>query len=254
MALSAITRQLLDAAGLTAGQRVLDIGCGGGEVTRAIAERVGLDGEVVGVDINETAVAAAEAATRESGPGNVRYLVRDLKQFDRELAAFDAVVGRRVLMYLADPAAVLARLVALVHPGGVLAFQEHDGATIPRRLGHWPQHEQIHGWLWEMVRREGADPGLALALPGLLTAAGAGIETVWTHGIVSGFEEEFHHPLPRLVEMLVPRLVAQGVTTPEQIDLPTLADRLRRERAANTSCYVSDHAVCVVARRPGSRA
>lgn len=251
LSLSSITAHLLHEAGILQGMRVLDIGCGSGEVTRAVASLVGPSGLVVGVDGSEPAIAAAETATRASGDLNIRYMRCDLSALGLEAESFDCVVGRRVLMYLQDPSAVIARLLDLVRPGGTLAFQEHDGTMTPGRIGDWPLHDRVHRWIWETLRREGANPHLGLSLAPMLTAAGASVESVWAQAVVAGYEHGAHHPLHAVLEAMLGRLVAHGVATEVEVDLPTLESRLAIERNSHTSCYVGDMAVCVIARWNG---
>src|SRR5438034_557188 len=119
------TRRMFQAAGLSAGMRVLDMGSGRGDVAFLATSLVGPSGEVVGIDRAPAAVEAATERAREAGLGNVSFILGDpgAMSFDKP---FDAVVGRLVLMYQPDPAAMLRRLARLLALGGVIAFQEFD--------------------------------------------------------------------------------------------------------------------------------
>lgn len=247
--LSEITEQLLRRARIGQGMRVLDIGCGSGEVTRAIANLVGPLGAVIGVDSSAAALTAAEAATDSTQYKNISYILYNLSELQPELGAFDCIVGRRVLMYLPEPRSVIDKLISLLRPGGRIALQEHDTTMTPGRTGRWPVHDQVHHWLWECVRREGANTNLGFSLAQMLLSAGAGVEKVWAQAIFSGYEDGFHHKLHDLVEMMKPRLLVSGVTTEEEIDLPSLETRLAAELSANRSSYASDMAICIVAYR-----
>lgn len=247
--LSEITEQLLRRARISQGMRVLDIGCGNGEVTRAIADLVGSVGDVVGVDGSAAALARAEAATDSSRYENISYVLFSLSELPAELGLFDCIVGRRVLMYVPEPEIVLARLISLLRPGGRIALQEHDTTMTPGRTGSWPVHDQVHHWLWESVRREGANPHLGFSLAPMLSSAGAVVEALWAQAIFSGYENGVHLPLHDIVKATKPRLLASGVATEEELDLTSLEARLAAERAASGSCYATDVALCVVARR-----
>ncbi|MEP6882690.1 MAG: methyltransferase domain-containing protein [Dokdonella sp.] len=247
--LSEITEQLLRCARIEQGMHVLDIGCGSGELTRAIADLVGLSGNVVGLDGSAVALSAAEAATDTTKYTNIVYVHCDLQSLPHQLGVFDVVVGRRVLMYVAKPEGVIAALISKLKPGGRIALQEHDTTMTPGRTGCWPIHDQVHAWLWDSVSREGANPRFGFSLAPMLADAGADVQAVWAQAIFSGYETGVHHSLHDLTKMMLPRLLATGVATEVEVDLPTLEARLAAERKANKSTYVTDMAVCVVAQR-----
>ena len=210
---------------------------------------VGSGGQVIGVDKNLQALELAQTLTKEGGITNIEYLQYELETLPPSLPPFDAVIGRRVLMYLQDPAQVLSSLASLLRPGGVCAFQEHSQTMTPGRVGHWPVHDQVHAWLWETVKREGANPQMGLVLPSLLAEAGLQVEQVGAHAIVVGYARG-HHAFHTIVRALMPRILHQGVATAEQVDIETLEARLQAERSANKSVYISDMAFTVIARKP----
>jgi cyclopropane fatty-acyl-phospholipid synthase-like methyltransferase len=105
------TRHLFADAGIRPGHRVLDAGCGVGDVSLLAASVVGPGGSVVGVDADAEALAVAEARAAQAGLGHVRFVQADLRDVSFE-QPFDAVVGRFVLMYLGDPAEGVRRCAA----------------------------------------------------------------------------------------------------------------------------------------------
>jgi ubiquinone/menaquinone biosynthesis C-methylase UbiE len=117
------TRQLFKEAGISQGLRVLDVGCGSGDVAFLAADLVGPSGEVVGVDCERKAVDWAGARARSRGMRNVNFVEGDPAemQFDRQ---FDAIVGRLVLMYYPDPVDTVRKLMRQVRPDGLIVFQE----------------------------------------------------------------------------------------------------------------------------------
>jgi ubiquinone/menaquinone biosynthesis C-methylase UbiE len=105
-----------DAAGIRAGDRVLDVGCGTGVLAREALRRVGQQGQVAGVDLNEGMLAVA-ARTEP----NVEWRQGDAASIPFEDAEFDAVVSQFALMYFPDRVASLREMWRTLAPGGRLA-------------------------------------------------------------------------------------------------------------------------------------
>src|SRR5262245_11876763 len=101
-----ITRQLFREAGIVPGMRVLDVGCGMGDVSFLVRELVGEAGEVIGLDRATQALASARARAEARSLHNVSFREGDINQIRFE-QPFDAVVGRYVLLFNADPPAIL---------------------------------------------------------------------------------------------------------------------------------------------------
>lgn len=119
------TEQFFHDAGITTGMRVLDLGCGAGDISFLTARMVGPTGHVVGVDRSPAAVATASRRARDLDLPNARFVVGEAGELADE-EPFDAAVGRFVLMFCPDPVAVLRQVMARVRPGGLIAFQEAD--------------------------------------------------------------------------------------------------------------------------------
>jgi ubiquinone/menaquinone biosynthesis C-methylase UbiE len=103
-----LTRQFFANAGLKPGMRVLDVGSGGGDTALLAEEVVSGEGEVVGIDQSPAAVAAAAAEKRIAAAGKRNISFRHGELDRLELGEpFDAAVGRYVLMFNPDPAAML---------------------------------------------------------------------------------------------------------------------------------------------------
>lgn len=119
------TRALLERAGISAGMRCIDIGCGGGEVTMAIAQMIAPGGTVVGVDTDEVKLALARQVAAERGLGNVEFTALDVQDWD-EPGGYDAVYTRFLLHHLRQPDSVLRRMWAAVAGGGVLIVEDAD--------------------------------------------------------------------------------------------------------------------------------
>jgi len=127
--LSESTRRLLMTAGLRPGMRVLDLGSGAADAVFVAAELVGSFGHVTAVDRNPVVLDLARARATDAGLNNVEFLHADIATFEPELP-IDAVIGRLVLMYQADPPATLARAAGWLPRGGIAAFQEMNTAAV----------------------------------------------------------------------------------------------------------------------------
>ncbi|QCP52724.1 class I SAM-dependent methyltransferase [Trinickia violacea] len=100
---------LVEAASAKSGGRVLDVGCGTGSTTLAVARRLGAAGRCVGIDISEPMIAMARArAEREGSPA--RFICADAQDHAFEAAGFDRIVSRFGVMFFADPVRAFANL------------------------------------------------------------------------------------------------------------------------------------------------
>src|SRR5271166_4552579 len=114
------TERMFAEAGVGPGSRVLDLGTGTGDTAILAAERVGPSGSVTAVDASPSMIEAAEAAIRALGLKNVTARAMPAESLDLGSAAFDAVVGRNVLMFV-DLPATLAEIRRVLRPGGRMA-------------------------------------------------------------------------------------------------------------------------------------
>jgi SAM-dependent methyltransferase len=112
----------MDRARVAAGERVLDVGCGCGQTSLQLAERVGAGGAVTGIDISAPMLARARERAAQLGGRNLRFLEADAQEAKLGEAAFDLVFSRFGVMFFADPKAAFANLRRSLAPGGRLAF------------------------------------------------------------------------------------------------------------------------------------
>ncbi len=116
------TERLLSTAGLRAGMRVLDLGCGGGAVTLKIAALVGAEGEVVGIDLDPSILRLAQQEADGSKlPVTFRHL--DAEAMD-EVAVYDFAYSRYLMSHLRHPERALKAMVRALRPGGLLAVED----------------------------------------------------------------------------------------------------------------------------------
>jgi len=101
------------------GERVIDIGCGGGVTTFDIAGRIG-DGHVTGLDLSQTLVDTANRRLAESGLGNIDFICGDAAK--TELSGYDVLFSRFGVMFFEDPHGAFRHLRSFLKPGGRTAF------------------------------------------------------------------------------------------------------------------------------------
>ncbi|WP_432055910.1 class I SAM-dependent methyltransferase [Streptomyces sp. bgisy022] len=110
---------LLEAARLRTTDRVLDIGCGNGRLTRLAARTAA---RAVGVDLSEPMLERARASAAEERPDNVTHLLADAQVYPFEEASFDVALSRFGVMFFADPVAAFANIGRALRPGGRIVF------------------------------------------------------------------------------------------------------------------------------------
>ncbi len=113
--------RVADAANLHPGQRVLDVACGTGVLTRTVADRVGLGGQAVGLDINEGMLAVAE----QKAP-HITWRHGPAENLPFEDNSFDTVVSQFGLMFFENRQAALQEMLRVLKPGGKLAVAVWD--------------------------------------------------------------------------------------------------------------------------------
>ena len=161
---------------LSGGERVLDFGCGLGQLTRLMARAAGGRGRVVGFDSSEAQLARARELAEADGErdlvdlrlGNVLSPPLD----PDEVGSFDLAHARFILEHVTDPSAVVSQMVRAVRPGGRIVIQDDDH----RALRLWPEAPGLSA-LWEsyilVAARNQNDPYVGRRLPALLHKAGA---------------------------------------------------------------------------------
>jgi SAM-dependent methyltransferase len=234
----AMMERVLVDAGVSRGMRVLDLGCGHGNLSQMIARQVGAEGRVVGVDRDPRVLEVARSAARERGYPQIEFVECDLHALPDDLGPFDAMVGRRVLMYQPDAAATLRAVVRALRPGAVVALQEVDPTMVPVASVPMPLHAQVYRWVWEMVEREGASRQMGLDLPGAMARAGITVADVRVEAVLQTAARRL--PTAAMVRAVLPRIVERGVATEAEVDVDTLDQRLDDELRETGGAFVGD--------------
>ncbi len=217
-------------AGITIGQRVLDVGSGPGFASFDLAQLVTQQGAVVAVDESAPFLTYLEqqAHTRELPQLRARQgCVQRLGEVLGNEAPFDLAYARWVLCFVPDPAAVVAGVAAALKPGG--RFVVHDyfnyGAMTlaPRHASHdRAVQATITAW-----RQRGGDPDVVGRLPSLLEAAGFAVEHIDVHQRIARGTDSMFGWIDTWWHTFVPKLVAMALMTKTEAD-DLLAELTRR--------------------------
>ena len=230
-----VTRRFLVEAGVEPGMRVLDVGSGAGDVAMLVADLVGPTGEVVGFDRSAAAVGVARERAAARSLGNVRFVAGVLHELDLG-GPYDAVVGRYVLQFQRDPAAMLAGVAALARPGGLVLFHELDWSGVSSDPPA-PSYERLRGWLQSAIEQSGASTHMGLELPGVFARAGLGDPQLRLEQRLGAGTSavEVLERIAHLAATLEPRLAELGIASPDELAVGSLVERMRDEVVAGHS-------------------
>ncbi|MFC4949836.1 methyltransferase domain-containing protein [Pseudonocardia sp. GCM10023141] len=229
----ASTFRHFDAVGLTAGWRVWEVGAGGPDVSRRLADRVGPTGRVVASDI--------DVSWLPEGKG-FEVLRHDVAADPPPAGGFDLVHARLVLVHLPRREQALASMVTALRPGGVLLVEDADPVLqpllCPDEFG--PEQElanRLRRGFRELLAARDADLAFGRTLPRLLRAAGL---------VDVGADAYFPITAPAAtvlelatVDQVADRLVAAGIATTAELDLHRANLRAGRVPDLATSPMIS---------------
>jgi ubiquinone/menaquinone biosynthesis C-methylase UbiE len=232
-----LTEDVLRRAGVVPGMRVLDIGCGVGDVSLLAAELVGPSGAVLGIDRSAEAVGTAHRRAVAAGRDWVRFGVAELDAFDAD-EKFDAMVGRLVLMYFSHPATTLRRLYRHLRPGGVVALQEM-AMPLCRSTLEGQQFRQCLNWLLGTFERAGFEIDMGSKLFATFLEAGLPAPQMIVGGRAEGGPNSpVYDYIAATLRSLLPVAERLGVACAAEVEIETLAERLRQEAVQHNACIM----------------
>jgi ubiquinone/menaquinone biosynthesis C-methylase UbiE len=244
-----ITERLLRGAGIRPGMRVLDLGCGAGDVSFLAAELVGVSGTVVGIDRGREAIAVARRRALAAGLRNVHFEEAAVGAFSG-IEPFDMVVGRYVLIHQPDPVGFIHTAAGLGRPGGVLAFHElgvhrQSIQSVPG-VALWQQ-----AWEWIRLAFESVAPHCdagdrliehysraGLATPTLSCECPAG----------GGDDSPLFAWIAETLKSFLPQIIKMRIVPEDTIAVETFEARLRAAAVEARSQVVGPPQFCAWAR------
>ena len=221
-----VTERMVLAAGIEPGMRVLDVGCGAGDVSFLVAALVGPKGSIVGVDLDGEALKFAEERRAAHRISNVEFRRSDARSGDLG-RPFDAAVGRLVLLYMNDPTEALRQIAERVCPGGIIAFQEPVTRIWFGAETTLPALAVLNDLLWKTFERSGARPDLGEELYWRMLDAGLESGPRAFAEIPLGSADLAYRRWSLFAQSMLPKMVEYGLAAEENI-LDLLA-RLHRE-------------------------
>jgi ubiquinone/menaquinone biosynthesis C-methylase UbiE len=228
--------------------RVLDVGCGAGDVAFLAADLVGPTGEVIGADRAAAAVNRARARAQARDLGNVRFLEGDPTEL-RFDGRFNAVVGRLILMYYADPVDAVRKFAGHLVGGGLMVFQEFDIANC-RSLPLAPTYERNVGWIKQALSATGARTQLGLELYSVFLAAGLPGPSMRMDALIGGGPDApAYELLADAIRSFLPVMEKLKIATATEVDFCSLAQRMRDEVVALKGVVLSPGLIGAWARK-----
>lgn len=226
--LDPLTARLFAAAGLAPGMRVLDLGTGAGHVAMLAAEYVGSEGEVVSVDNDPRAIAMAQGWAESERRTNITFQEGDVTSLHGIDGEFDAIVGRAILMHLAEPEVALRAALARLRDGGLLCLHEADfnSAWVHPETPLW---SQVRRWVRGVFVAAGVDGRMGMSLFSLCRALGLPDPELRIEAAAANGDQSPVSAWVNIVAGLLPAMEQLGVASADEVGVHDLEQRLVAE-------------------------
>jgi ubiquinone/menaquinone biosynthesis C-methylase UbiE len=200
--------EYLDAMAIDSAQTVLELGCGTGVAARAIAQRSGFSGTVVGLDLSEHLVADAQRlAAAEGVSDRVSFRVGDTRGLDLPDETFDAVIAHTLISHVDDPRAVLDEAKRVVERGGLVGLFDGDYASLT-----FSNDDPIQSKTYDEIIQRAiiTNPRVMRQMPSLLRATGLELVRTFSYNVAEIGKADFWAPLLEALRKLVPQSEVMG--------------------------------------------
>jgi ubiquinone/menaquinone biosynthesis C-methylase UbiE len=237
--LNALTDRFLRQAGVSAGMRVLDLGCGIGDVSLIAARIVGPRGSVTGLDPDSAVLETAQARAKEERLFQVQFEQAAFEEYTAE-SPYDAIVGRHVLIHAADPLGWIRKVKSLLRSAGIAAFQEYDLSYFPPIEPELPLFSELREYLVELFRRAVTYSDTGARLYHWMQLAEFSNTRSSAECLMSGgLESPYYEWFAETIRSVAPRLELLHIAGAAELDLETLAVRLREETVSRGGCLTT---------------
>jgi ubiquinone/menaquinone biosynthesis C-methylase UbiE len=239
---SKMLHDYLDGMHIEAAVTVLDMGCGTGLATRAIAHRPGFSGRVTGVDLSPYLIEAGKRLAREEGIAErVQFQTGNAQNLEFPGGTFDAVVAHTLLSHVDDALSVLKEAARVLKAGGLAGIFDGDYASLT-----FDNADPARGKAYDeaLIRAVVTNPRVMRQMPRLLRAAGLELVTSFSYVLAETGTASFWSSAIETYRKLIPKA---GVMTEDEAD--AWAAALCNDSEAG-AFFGSSNYYAYVARRP----
>ena len=226
--------ELFDLIGLGPGGAAIDVGCGVLGVVHLLAERVGPDGRVVGLEREARMVESARSLAEQHGLA-VEFIEADATATGLPEGAFDLVHARTLLLNVQNPREIVAEMVRIARPGGVVAVQEPDASAWNCDPPH-PAFDILRDAILDTYRRTGKDFSIGRRSARLLREAGVHDVQVRATARVTRAGEYYQTFLLAIAGLVRDVTVQAGDLTVDEFDSYTAALRAHLQAPDTITC------------------
>lgn len=198
------------------GWSCIDLGCGAMGILGPLARRVGPEGQVIGIDLDDSYLSAAHHYVEHEALGNVVLRQSDVTNPGYPPNTFDLLHSRFLLPHVESPECLLNQMISLAKPGGIVAIEENDHSS----WNFWPP---CHEWtrFLELIEKTFALQGdINIGRRTYNMLRNAGLKKVKVRAAVQALLD--CHPYMRMAvtgaEAMRERAVAAGITTHDELD------------------------------------
>jgi SAM-dependent methyltransferase len=226
--------ELFEMIGLAANTAAIDVGCGVMGVLHLIAERVGSDGRVVGLDREARMVEYGRKLAEQRGLA-VEFIEADATATGLPDGAFDLVHARTLLLNVQNPEQILTEMVRIARPGGVVAVQEPDASAWNCDPPH-PVFDIVRGAILSAYRRTGKDFSIGRRIARMLRDAGLVDVHVRATARVTHAGEYYQTFLLTVAGLVREVIVKAGELTADEFESYSAALRAHLEAPGTITC------------------